>query len=77
MYVTSGKTADEIIRMLVAGASISIDATVYALPELIRMAAVVGAKSGSMVILRNAGHRRTEELIRLAAISHGRMTLEI
>lgn len=66
------RSTDELIRILLAGGGLSLDASMRSTDDLIRMA-LATKHSGAILTLANLHRRPTDELIRIGLASGGRV----
>jgi hypothetical protein len=69
-------TDEHVVQIVEAGGGVIVDTAGELTDHLVQIAAAA-ARSGAMVILKNADSRRPEELIQIAAAGHGRVIFEL
>lgn len=75
-YLRSQTPIEEVIHILLAGASVSLDAPQYTVDDLVRLAVTAASRPGITITLRNAGAFASFDLARIAQAGRGRVNIE-
>lgn len=74
-YLQTSKTILELLQVISAGASVSVDGTARPVLELMQIASAAATR-GVKVIVRNASSMETLALLRIAQAGRGSVTFE-